>query len=62
MCWTDDPVADFLRHDQAHEEWLETRPVCEHCEEPIQDECAVCIDDKWYCDECLSKLRKYIID
>lgn len=44
--WTNDPENDFLRHDEEQEEkrlkWLENRPICRKCGEPIEDD--ECID------------------
>lgn len=59
---TDDPIADFHRHDTEQEEWLDSLPKCEHCGEPIQQEKAVCIDGKYFCDECLDEMREWIGD
>jgi formylmethanofuran dehydrogenase subunit E len=42
--------------------WLEQLPRCCHCDEPIQQETAVCIDGAWYCDECLeNSLRREVL-
>lgn len=60
MYLTDDPVADFHRHDRKQAKWLDSLPTCEHCGEAIQQELAVCIDGFWYCDECLEHYRKEI--
>lgn len=29
---------DFERHEQEQEKWLSSRPVCDLCGEPIQDD------------------------
>lgn len=58
MCLSDDPVADFHRHDRMQNRWLEQLPVCERCENHIQQERAVCIEGIWYCDKCLDEFRK----
>lgn len=42
------------------EKWLESRPICSVCGEPIQDESAVLIRDEWICDECLEGFRRFI--
>lgn len=60
--WTDDPVADFCKHDAEQEAWLEKRPECCRCGEHIQDEYAVCINDEYYCEQCLRDLRVRIGD
>lgn len=60
---TDDPLADFERHDAEQERWLKRRPRCYHCNQHIQDETAYCINDEWICDECLVEhYQKYIDD
>jgi formylmethanofuran dehydrogenase subunit E len=60
MAWTDDPVADFERHDREQAKLLEKLPVCYRCDNPIQQERAVCIDGFWYCDECLEHYRREV--
>lgn len=59
---TDDPIADFQRHDAEQTEWLKKRPKCACCRDHIQQETAVHIYDKWYCDECLDAVRESIGD
>lgn len=50
-------------HDHEHERLLDELPECCYCHEPIQQEDAVCIDDVWYCDECLTDhFRKPVED
>ena len=60
MPWTDDPVADFERHDREQARLLERLPTCERCGNRIEQELAVCIDGFWYCDDCLEFYRKEI--
>ena len=55
MIWTDDPVADAAAYDAECEARLKRRPVCEVCNEHIQDDhyyningmivCPCCMDD-----------------
>lgn len=59
---TNDPVADFDRHDAEQSEWLEKRPKCAECGHPIQEECAVCINGDYYHDDCINRLRVWIGD
>lgn len=55
MCWTDDPLADFHRHDAEQEAKLERLPRCSECGEAIQsDECYE-INDELICPECLKQ-------
>ena len=58
MFYSDDPIADFERHDAQKEEELQNLPVCTCCEKPIQQERAVRINGDWYCDECLDDMRE----
>jgi formylmethanofuran dehydrogenase subunit E len=46
----------FRRHDAETEEWLSKRPICEYCDEPIQDEFLYDIDGTLYCEECMKEL------
>lgn len=48
-----------------HKGWLETRPICKVCGNPIEDDFAYHISDDpddWVCDECISELRERIPD
>ena len=38
MIPTDNPLHDFYVHDSEETEWLNSRPVCDECGEPIQDD------------------------
>lgn len=58
MPYTDDPIADFERHDARQQKLLERLPICHRCKERIQQDKAVCIDGDWYCDECLDDMRE----
>lgn len=62
MSWfySDNPVLDAERYADEQEDALCNLPVCECCGEPIQQEAAVYLDDKWYCDSCLWDKRKII--
>lgn len=56
MSWTDDPIADFHRHDAEQEAKLEKQPYCCECGEPIQEEKAVQLPNgDWYCKQCEPK-------
>lgn len=56
--YTDDPIADFHRHDREQAEWLETLPVCCLCSEPIQSDDLYDIEGDLYCEECGDDLFK----
>ncbi len=62
MYYTDDPIADFLRHDAEQEAWLKSRPKCSCCKERIQDEEAYKFDDKWVHCDCLIQYRVDVDD
>ena len=47
-------------NEERRERELEQLPKCARCEDPIQQERAVCIDGVWYCDECLEDCRKEV--
>jgi len=53
MFYTDDPVRDAERHFARQEHELSKRPVCIHCEEPVQDSRYVEINDEVYCFDCI---------
>lgn len=59
--YTDDPIADFHRWEDDVCEWLEKRPICEECGEHIQDDFAYCIDNKWYCKDCIDGMLEEIV-
>ena len=60
MHYTDDPIRDAERTQLDQERWLELRPVCDYCNNYIQD-------DHYFepevgmiiCDDCL---RQYCVD
>lgn len=41
-----DPFLAFLDREDKHEKWLATRPICDMCGEPVQD-------DHYYTDGCI---------
>ena len=55
-----DPVGEANRHFADEYDGLKDLPVCANCGEPIQQESAVKIGDKWYCDACLDDAREWI--
>ena len=59
---TDDPLRDFDRWDAEQQAKLDRLPKCECCGHPIQQEDAVNIFNRWYCDDCLEQLRESIGD
>lgn len=57
---TDDPVADFLRHDARQAKRLSERPVCTDCHDPIQEETAYYINGEWICESCMEDYRREV--
>lgn len=55
MSWivTADPIRDAAERDAEFEEWLQTRPVCMWCGEPIQDDTALELGNGWICKSCV---------
>lgn len=63
MFYTDDPLADFHRHDAEREEALELLPVCSECMQHIQDEFCFEINDEPICENCMvENYRKHTTD
>jgi hypothetical protein len=60
MFYSDDPIADFERHDAEQERRLRRLPVCCSCKGHIQQESAVRINGDWYCDECIEDMKEDI--
>ena len=58
MIRTDDPVADFLRHDRQQQEELKRRPICADCDEHIQEEFCYEFNGEYICERCLEDLHK----
>ena len=59
MFYSDDPVADAERYSAEQDSEIRRLPVCCECKGHIQQEKAVRIDGKWYCDYCLDEMREY---
>ena len=60
MPWTDDPVADFERHDREQARWLNSLPKCSICGDPIQQEMAFSKDGFWICHECYEDNQRMV--
>lgn len=54
MPYSDDPVADFHRHDAELNKRLRDLPVCGECGHHIQDGFAYEYNDEPICTECLN--------
>lgn len=62
MIFTDDPLSDFDRYDRQQEEWLNSRPVCDCCGEPIQDDFCYEINGDLICEDCLDMYFRKAVD
>ena len=62
MPWTDDPLADFHRHDAQCEKALERLPRCCECDKPIQDEFYYEVNDEPICPECMNDNHRKAVD
>lgn len=51
---TDDPIADFERHDREQAKWEASLPKCDRCHEPITDEMCYVVYGDIYCEECMN--------
>ena len=61
--FTDDPVADFLRHDAEQERAMDELPVCVHCGISITDEVYWNILGEILCEEhAIERYRKWTDD
>lgn len=54
MIFTNDPLSDFLAYDARLADELSRCPICDCCNEPIQDDCYFETDDGIYCEECFN--------
>ena len=60
IMFTDDPVHDFNMQEEENYKWIQSRPKCCWCGEPIQEEYALRLDGEWMCDKCVKENRRYI--
>ena len=61
MPFTDDPIADFHRHDARQQAWIDTLPRCSECDEPIQDDACFFVNDELICDGCMYKNHRKVV-
>ena len=52
MYRTDDPLADYDRHEREQEQLAASLPVCDYCGKPVDDHYYY-IDGEIYCKDCL---------
>ena len=60
MMITEDPVRDAERYYEEQDEWLNSRPVCAWCHEPITEEFYYDILGEKVCSSCIGDCREYI--
>lgn len=61
--FTDDPIADYDRHDAEQARQLAKLPRCSECDEPITDDYLYEINDELICPDCLKEnYRKWVDD
>lgn len=53
MSYTDNPVADYDAYDDERSEELDRLPVCDNCENPIQEEKFFYYRGDKICRECM---------
>lgn len=60
---TDNPLSDFERHERRQQKWLDSRPVCDNCDEPIQEDHYYLINGDNICPHCMeTDFRKAVDD
>lgn len=42
-----------LYQTKLYKEWLASRPICDYCDEPIEEDYAYEFDDQLICETCL---------
>lgn len=52
-----DPDTDFSNYEEYQSKWLDSRPRCCNCGEPIQDEDMYIIYGEKYCPRCIERMR-----
>lgn len=60
--WTGDPEKDFALHDAEQEAWLQSLPVCDYCNEEVQDDFYYEINDEVVCEKCLVECFRKDVD
>ena len=62
MMYSDDPAADFARHDREQAKRLSKLPVCDICDDPIQDDFYYEINGENICEHCLDQFFRKDVD
>lgn len=59
--FTDDPISDFHEYDAECEDWLYSRPICDICDEHIQDDFYFEINGEKICECCMNENFRKVI-
>lgn len=51
------PYRDYDRWEANQEAWLRSRPKCDCCGEPIQEDFAYRINEELYCKDCIDDAK-----
>lgn len=62
MCYSDDPIADFLKWDEEQERRLERYPRCIECGNRITDDCCYLINGDYICEDCMNGNYRVFVD
>ncbi len=58
MFYSDDPARDFDRHDREQAKRLAELPVCDVCDDPIQEDFYFEINGENICECCMDRFFK----
>lgn len=59
--YSDNPIADFNRWDEENTDWLNSRPRCYYCEEPIQTDACYVVNGHKYCLDCSEAVAEAVL-
>lgn len=59
---TDDPIADYDRYCEEVDRMQKELPQCECCGERITETKAVCIEGRWFCEDCEDEAWELVRD
>ena len=66
MLFTNNPIADFHRHDakqeEKHKAYIESLPKCEYCKKPIDEDTCLEVDDEYYHEDCFVEHHRKWVD
>lgn len=62
MLFTDDPVYDHEMYQEEQEKHLRIRPLCDCCENHVQDDYYYEINDEVICQSCMDRYYKKSVD